>query len=86
MHLDLACNIAYVESTDGLSVLLLGYPILWSCRSRSDHSAIVPEYQLVPLYHVSVARPVYLMLFQHASTHLYSTANMPFFKTPDSYY
>lgn len=62
------------------------YPTLWSCRSRSDHSAIVPEYQLVPLYHVSVARPVYLVLFQHASTRLYSTANMPLFTTPDSYY
>lgn len=28
MHLDLACDIAYVESTDGLSVLLLFYSVV----------------------------------------------------------
>lgn len=28
MHQDLACDIAYVESTDGLSVLLLFYSVV----------------------------------------------------------
>jgi len=28
MHQDLACDIAYVESTDGLSVLLLSYSVV----------------------------------------------------------